>query len=46
VRRHTKESILAAYEARLGNDRATEITTALAEVGLIARFRLDALFGA
>ncbi|TXL71959.1 2-oxo-4-hydroxy-4-carboxy-5-ureidoimidazoline decarboxylase [Vineibacter terrae] len=45
VKRHTKESILAACEARLGNDRATEIGTALAEVGLITRLRLDALFG-
>ena len=43
VRRHTRESILAAYEARLGNDRESEMQTALAEVGLITRFRLDAL---
>jgi OHCU decarboxylase len=44
VRRHTRESILAAYETRLRNDRATEMAIALAEVGLIARFRLAALF--
>ncbi len=46
VKRHTKDSILAAYETRLKNDRATEIKTALAEVGLITRFRLEALFSA
>ena len=45
VKRHTRDSILAAYETRLKNDRTTEIKTALAEVGLITRFRLDALFG-
>ncbi len=45
VKRHTKESILAAYETRLRNDRAAEIRTALVEVGLITRLRLDALFG-
>jgi OHCU decarboxylase len=44
VKRHTKESILAAYETRLGNDIATEMKTALSEVSLIARFRLEALF--
>lgn len=43
VRRHTRASILAAYEGRLGNDRETEMRAALAEVGLIARFRLEAL---
>ncbi|MCW5746583.1 MAG: 2-oxo-4-hydroxy-4-carboxy-5-ureidoimidazoline decarboxylase [Alphaproteobacteria bacterium] len=45
VRRHTRESILAAYEARLQNDRDAEMATALAEVGQIARFRLDTLLG-
>lgn len=43
VRYHTRASILAAYEARLGNDRDTEIAAALAEVGRITRLRLDAL---
>jgi OHCU decarboxylase len=43
VKRHTKESILAAYETRLRNDRAAEMATALAEVGLITRLRLEAL---
>jgi 2-oxo-4-hydroxy-4-carboxy-5-ureidoimidazoline decarboxylase len=46
VRRHTRDSILAAYEVRLQNDRETEMKAALAEVGLITRFRLEALFGA
>ncbi len=45
VRRHTKETILAAYEQRLANDRDTEIDAALAEVGLIAQFRLQTLLG-
>ena len=43
VRRHTRESILAAYETRLKNDRGGEMKTALAEVGFITRLRLDAL---
>jgi OHCU decarboxylase len=43
VRRHTKETILAAYAERLANDRDTEMNTALAEVGLIARYRLQTL---
>ncbi|HJQ57817.1 MAG TPA: 2-oxo-4-hydroxy-4-carboxy-5-ureidoimidazoline decarboxylase [Vineibacter sp.] len=43
VKRHTRDSILAAYETRLENDRASEMATALAEVGLITRFRLDTL---
>src|SRR5262249_17839253 len=45
VRRHTRESILAAYEERLVNDRATEMQAALIEVGLITRIRLEALLG-
>lgn len=43
VRRHTKDSILAAYEQRLTNDRDSEIDTALKEVGLIAQLRLQTL---
>ncbi len=40
VRRHTKESILAAFEVRLAHDRATEIAEALANIHLIAELRL------
>ena len=45
VRRHTRESILAAYETRLAHDRDTEVKAALTEVGLITRFRLDTVLG-
>ena len=45
VRRHTKETILAAYEQRLANDRDREIDMALKEVGLIAQLRLQNLLG-
>lgn len=41
VRGNTKDSILAAYEARLGNDKAAEYETALAEITKIARLRLS-----
>ena len=40
VRHAGKARILAAYEGRLGNDPATEIAAALAEVGKIAWMRL------
>ncbi len=40
VRHADKARILAAYEGRLGNDPATEIAAALAEVGKIAWIRL------
>lgn len=43
VREHTKEGILAAFTERLGNDAATELRTALAQVARIARLRLEAL---
>jgi OHCU decarboxylase len=43
VREHTKDSILAAFAARLASDRETEIQTALDQVARIARHRLDAL---
>lgn len=43
VRNHTLASILDAFRKRLDNTRDTEISTALAEVGQIARIRLDAL---
>jgi OHCU decarboxylase len=40
VRDHTKASILAAYERRLGNDRDVEIAVALDEVVKIIRLRV------
>jgi len=43
VRRHTSaESILAAFEQRVGNDTETEFAAALAEIGFITRLRLEA----
>jgi adenine deaminase len=41
VREHTKESILANADARLGNPREQEIDTALGEIAKIARLRLE-----
>jgi OHCU decarboxylase len=43
VRRHSKESLLAEFEARLANSRAAEIDAALGEIFAITRLRLDAL---
>ncbi|MEM8808612.1 MAG: 2-oxo-4-hydroxy-4-carboxy-5-ureidoimidazoline decarboxylase [Cyanobacteria bacterium P01_G01_bin.38] len=43
VKDHTKESILAAFETRLGNDKNAETQQALKEISQIARFRLDDL---
>jgi 2-oxo-4-hydroxy-4-carboxy-5-ureidoimidazoline decarboxylase len=43
VRRHTKESLLLAFEMRLGHDRNIEIENALDEVFAIARLRLEAI---
>jgi 2-oxo-4-hydroxy-4-carboxy-5-ureidoimidazoline decarboxylase len=40
VRENTKESILAAFEARLANEPADEVASALAEIGKIVRLRL------
>jgi len=40
VRRHTRESILAQFERRLRNDRATEFAAALREVFFITRLRI------
>jgi OHCU decarboxylase len=40
ARQNKKESILAGFDARLGNSRDEEIATALAEIAKIARFRL------
>lgn len=43
VRLTDKAGILAAMEARLAHDRATEIATALDEIGRIVRLRLEDL---
>ncbi len=42
VRRHTRDSILAQFERRLGNDVAAERAQALDEIALITRLRLVA----
>jgi 2-oxo-4-hydroxy-4-carboxy-5-ureidoimidazoline decarboxylase len=42
VRRHTRDSILASFERRLGNDRDAELDTAVGEIGYITRLRLVA----
>jgi OHCU decarboxylase len=41
ARENTKASILDAIERRAGNDRETEIATALAEIAKIARLRIE-----
>jgi 2-oxo-4-hydroxy-4-carboxy-5-ureidoimidazoline decarboxylase len=41
VRLTDKAGILAAMEHRLGNDTATEIDTAIAEIGRIVQLRLE-----
>lgn len=41
VRLTDKAGILAAMEARLGNERDTEIATAIAQIGDIVRLRLE-----
>lgn len=41
VRLTDKAGILAAMEQRLGNDRDTEIATALEQIGAIVRLRLE-----
>ena len=40
VRNHTRDTILAAFEQRLGNTSAQEIQTALREIAAIAELRL------
>jgi OHCU decarboxylase len=40
VRDHTKDQILHAFRTRIGNDRATELATACAQVERIAELRL------
>jgi OHCU decarboxylase len=42
----TRHDILAAFEARIDNDRATEFRTALAEIDHIAMKRLERIAGA
>lgn len=42
VSRHTRDSVLRVFEKRLLNDRPTELTHALVEIGLITRLRLAA----
>jgi 2-oxo-4-hydroxy-4-carboxy-5-ureidoimidazoline decarboxylase len=42
VRRHTRDSILAQFESRLGHDADTEFAAALWEVYLITRLRIAA----
>lgn len=46
VRLRTKDQIFAELQARISNDVATELATALDEVGKITRLRLEALFAA
>ncbi|MES2399065.1 MAG: 2-oxo-4-hydroxy-4-carboxy-5-ureidoimidazoline decarboxylase [Pseudomonadota bacterium] len=43
IRRHTRESALQAFEQRLTQDRATELSTTLGEIAAITRLRLDRL---
>ncbi|MBA8901465.1 2-oxo-4-hydroxy-4-carboxy-5-ureidoimidazoline decarboxylase [Phyllobacterium sp. P30BS-XVII] len=43
VRGHDKHSILAAFRTRLQNNAGEEVTEALRQIALIARFRLDDL---
>ncbi|MEK7687666.1 MAG: 2-oxo-4-hydroxy-4-carboxy-5-ureidoimidazoline decarboxylase [Pseudomonadota bacterium] len=42
VRRHTRDSILAQFERRLGHDAATEFAAALLEIFYITRLRIAA----
>ncbi len=46
VKQHTRTSVLEAFRARLKNDAISERHTALSEINMIARLRLDALLGA
>ena len=43
VRGHTRQTILANFETRLENDETAELSEALRNIGLIARFRLEDL---
>lgn len=42
VRRHTRDSILAQFERRLGHDAATEFAAAMREIFFITRLRIAA----
>jgi 2-oxo-4-hydroxy-4-carboxy-5-ureidoimidazoline decarboxylase len=42
VRRHTRDSILAQFERRLGHDAATEFAAAMQEIFFITRLRIAA----
>jgi len=44
VKGHDKDSILAAFETRVGNEAETEFETACAEVEKIAGFRIASIF--
>lgn len=46
VKGFTRHQIMDHAEARLNNDKEVEFQTCLKEIGKIARFRLDAQFGA
>ena len=43
VRNSNRHEILAAFEARIGNDPDTEFETAISEIHKIARLRLEAM---
>lgn len=45
VREHTRASILAAFEERLGHTAEQEVETALGEIAKIARLRLEEKIG-
>ncbi|MFV3130291.1 2-oxo-4-hydroxy-4-carboxy-5-ureidoimidazoline decarboxylase [Niveispirillum sp. KHB5.9] len=45
VKENTRDSIKTALAARLDNDPAVELKTALGEVAKIAKFRLEGLLG-
>jgi 2-oxo-4-hydroxy-4-carboxy-5-ureidoimidazoline decarboxylase len=45
VRRHSKASLLAAFEARMAQSREAETETALAEIFAITALRLEAMLG-
>ena len=45
VKHRSKDEILAAFAARIGNGHEQELTTCLSEIYKIGRLRLDALFG-
>jgi 2-oxo-4-hydroxy-4-carboxy-5-ureidoimidazoline decarboxylase len=44
VKRHTRASVVAAFRTRLEHTADQELRTALAEIDMIARFRLEAMF--